>query len=115
MYYESLCPDSQAFITKQLYPTMQLLKDFVDLKLIPFGKSTYKTQGSETLFDCHHGEAECYGNKVHACAISHIQVRVLLVIFSSKFLKFINDFRNRLIRSKMNTQGNLLLWIISHA
>lgn len=74
VYYESLCPDSQAFVTKQLYPTMKNLKDFVDLKLIPFGKSSYKTQGSETLFDCHHGEIECYGNKIHACAISHIQV-----------------------------------------
>lgn len=50
------------------------LKDYVDLNLIPFGKSSYKTQGSDTIFDCHHGEIECYGNKIHACAISHIQV-----------------------------------------
>lgn len=40
VYYESLCPDSQAFITKQLYPSMKILKDHVDLHLIPFGKST---------------------------------------------------------------------------
>lgn len=42
VYYESLCPDSQAFITKQLYPAMNILKDHVDLKLIPFGKSTVR-------------------------------------------------------------------------
>lgn len=40
VYYESLCPDSQAFITKQLYPSMKILKDHIDLHLVPFGKST---------------------------------------------------------------------------
>ncbi len=94
IYYESLCPDSQAFITKQLYPSMKVLKDHVDLNFIPFGKSTVrklqltlnvkisinsssnqvKTQGSDVLFECHHGPNECVGNKYHACAISHIQV-----------------------------------------
>lgn len=42
VYYESLCPDSQAFITKQLYPSMKILKDHVDLHLVPFGKSTVR-------------------------------------------------------------------------
>ncbi|CRK95009.1 CLUMA_CG008495, isoform A [Clunio marinus] len=74
VYYESLCPDSQAFITKQLYPAMKMLKDHVDLHLIPFGKSTYQTRGADTTFECHHGPNECYGNKIQACAINHIQV-----------------------------------------
>jgi len=74
VYYESLCPDSQAFITKQLYPSMKILKDHIDLHLIPFGKSTYQTRGSDTTFECHHGPNECYGNKIQACAINHIQV-----------------------------------------
>ena len=26
------------------------------------------------IFNCHHGPNECYGNKVHACAIENIQV-----------------------------------------
>jgi hypothetical protein len=75
VYYESLCPDSQAFITEQLYPAMKSpLGRFVDLKLIPFGKSNYSTLGSDTQFTCHHGPNECYGNKIHSCAIEHIQV-----------------------------------------
>jgi len=75
VYYESLCPDSQAFITEQLYPAMKSpLGRFVDLKLVPFGKSNYSTVGSDTNFTCHHGPNECYGNKVHSCAIEHIQV-----------------------------------------
>lgn len=73
VYYESLCPDSAKFINEQLYPALQQFRGNVDLKLIPFGKSSYRTQGSETTFECHHGPNECYGNKVHACAIQHIE------------------------------------------
>lgn len=73
VYYESLCPDSAKFINEQLYPALQQFRGNVDLKLIPFGKASYRTQGSETTFECHHGPNECYGNKVHACAIQHIE------------------------------------------
>ncbi|KAL9922109.1 gamma-interferon-inducible lysosomal thiol reductase 1 [Glossina fuscipes fuscipes] len=74
IYYESLCPDSAKFISEQLFPAVKNeLRDHVDIKWVPFGKSTYTTQGSEILFTCHHGPNECYGNKVHACAIEHIQ------------------------------------------
>lgn len=73
VYYESLCPDSAKFINEQLYPTVKQFRDNIDLKLIPFGKSSYRTQGSETLFECHHGPNECYGNKVHACGLANIE------------------------------------------
>lgn len=73
VYYESLCPDSAKFINEQLYPTVKQFPNNIDLKLIPFGKSSYRTQGSETLFECHHGPNECYGNKVHACALANIE------------------------------------------
>lgn len=33
----------------------------------------YKTLGSDTEFTCHHGPNECYGNKVHSCAIKNIE------------------------------------------
>lgn len=36
----------------------------------------FKTEGSDVLFTCQHGPNECYGNKVHACAIQHIQVSI---------------------------------------
>lgn len=73
VYYESLCPDSAKFINEQLYPTAKQFPNNIDLKLIPFGKASYRTQGSETLFECHHGPNECYGNKVHACALANIE------------------------------------------
>lgn len=73
VYYESLCPDSAKFINEQLYPTVKQFPNNIDLRLVPFGKSSYRTQGSETLFECHHGPNECYGNKVHACALANIE------------------------------------------
>uniref|UniRef100_A0A6M2E2F4 Putative gamma-interferon-inducible lysosomal thiol reductase n=1 Tax=Xenopsylla cheopis TaxID=163159 RepID=A0A6M2E2F4_XENCH len=75
VYYESLCPDSRKFINTQLYPALQnSLKKSVHLNLIPYGKSKRQTRGSDVEFECHHGPNECYGNKVHACALNHIQV-----------------------------------------
>lgn len=41
VYYESLCPDSKAFIVEQLTPTLQgPLGKFVTLTLVPYGKSS---------------------------------------------------------------------------
>lgn len=33
----------------------------------------FQTQGSETVFTCHHGPNECLGNKIHSCAIKNIE------------------------------------------
>lgn len=75
VYYESLCTDSVRFIVEQLYPVKQSpLGRYIDVTLIPYGKASYKTEGSDVIFQCQHGPNECYGNKVHACAIQHIQV-----------------------------------------
>jgi len=72
VYYESLCPDSIKFYINQLFPTMEVtnISTNVDLQLIPYGKSTHmKADNGSWIFTCHHGERECYGNKVHACAL----------------------------------------------
>lgn len=39
-------------------------------------REQFKTAGADVEFTCQHGPNECYGNKVHACAIQHIQVSV---------------------------------------
>lgn len=43
VYYESLCPYSIAFITKQLYPVYVELKGSIELELIPWGHATVST------------------------------------------------------------------------
>ena len=40
VYYECLCPDSQAFITNQLYPTWEALGKYFHVEFKPFGKAT---------------------------------------------------------------------------
>lgn len=40
VYYETLCPDSQRFITQQLYPAWKDLKDHLVLEFVPFGKAS---------------------------------------------------------------------------
>ncbi|XP_023019665.2 GILT-like protein 1 [Leptinotarsa decemlineata] len=73
VYYESLCPDSRKFFTLQLYPSLQgNLSSFVNLTLVPYGKSKATFDINEWRFECHHGEQECQGNKIQACALKHI-------------------------------------------
>lgn len=73
VYYESLCPDSRKFFTQQLYPSLQgNLSNFVNLTLLPFGKSKMEFKANEYEFQCHHGPKECEGNKIQACALKTI-------------------------------------------
>lgn len=75
VYYESLCPDSIKFYINQLFPVMQVanLSTHIDLNLVVYGKSTHeKLENGSWAFTCHHGERECYGNKVQACAMSEM-------------------------------------------
>lgn len=84
VYYESLCPDSQAFITKQLYPSMKILKDHVELHLVPFGKSTYQTRGSDTTFECHHGPNEVIEGAIHHRQLYNLFVFPLSSVTATK-------------------------------
>ncbi|CAH1981270.1 unnamed protein product [Acanthoscelides obtectus] len=70
VYYESLCPDSRKFFTQQLYPSLQgNLSHYVNLTLVPYGKTTSELNLNEHTFTCHHGPNECRGNKIQACAL----------------------------------------------
>ncbi|KAJ8976754.1 hypothetical protein NQ317_019417 [Molorchus minor] len=74
VYYESLCPDSRKFFTQQLYPSLQTnLADFVNLTLVPYGKTKSTFDVNSYQFECHHGPAECKGNKIQACALKLVQ------------------------------------------
>ncbi|XP_045465355.1 GILT-like protein 1 [Harmonia axyridis] len=74
VYYEALCPDSIKFFNKQLYPLLNnpKLGHYVNLTLVPYGKSTMKNENGQIMFTCHHGEGECRGNKLQACTLKHI-------------------------------------------
>ncbi|CAA7027869.1 unnamed protein product [Microthlaspi erraticum] len=68
LYYESLCPYCQKFITEDLAKVLDSdLLTITDLKLVPFGNAEVSDNSTVT---CQHGEEECKLNAIEACAIS---------------------------------------------
>lgn len=65
----------------------------------------YSTQGSEVNFNCHHGPNECYGNKVHACAIEHIQANSYQTEFTRESLTL--DFITCMMKVGKNFPDNV--------
>jgi len=85
IFYESQCPDSleflnttlrQAFEDKQLWNSMELkLHPFGNAKVYPEsiiseGYHFWHPEATYPHFMCQHGEAECMGNRIQACAIA---------------------------------------------
>ncbi|XP_017057432.1 gamma-interferon-inducible lysosomal thiol reductase [Drosophila ficusphila] len=67
LLYESLCPDSRKFMY-QLGPVYEEFQDYIDILLVPFGKSLSEQNGA--IFLCQHGPAECKGNRLQSCVIN---------------------------------------------
>jgi len=71
IYYESLCPDSIDFITKQLYPTRKKLDKYIIPRFNPFGKANFTAnEYGGWDFVCQHGSKECKGNLYQACFLT---------------------------------------------
>jgi len=83
VYYETLCGDSKRFIRSQLGPVKKsAIGNHFDVELVPYGKaSTVKVSPTSYSFECQHGKPECDGNKMHACAIKHIDSPELAMDF----------------------------------
>ncbi|KAL7025789.1 hypothetical protein ACKWTF_013632 [Chironomus riparius] len=57
---------------------MKHFKNVLKLDLIPFGLSTYRTKGSSIFFNCNNVDDKCFENKLHACAIEHVEKTIIL-------------------------------------
>ncbi|XP_059145725.1 gamma-interferon-inducible lysosomal thiol reductase-like, partial [Physella acuta] len=73
LYYESLCPGCENFITTMLFPTFQKIGSIMNLTLVPYGNAKEKQVGHNWVFECQHGENECLGNIIETCAIALVQ------------------------------------------
>lgn len=69
VFYETLCPDSIAFIVNQLWPVYKTVGSIMDIDLVPYGKASYTASGNTWTFQCQHGKKECHGNKIHSCTL----------------------------------------------
>jgi len=83
VYYETMCPDSKYFINHQLLPTVEKISGIVNYELIPYGKAKTYENATGIYFNCQHLKLECEGNKIHACAIKHIDNQQSVLKFTS--------------------------------
>jgi len=104
VYYESLCPDSIKFITKQLYPALQgNLSELVELNLLPYGRATQKFDVNQYEFTCRHGPQECVGNRIQACAL-HLTPKKDDLGYNRVATGFIYCLMDKVVRDGNNTQ-----------
>jgi len=74
LYFETLCPGCQYFITNSFQEFLnnpehsQLAK----VNFHPYGNAIEEKKGSKYEFTCQHGETECYGNTVEVCALNKL-------------------------------------------
>uniref|UniRef100_A0A8D8G6E9 Gamma-interferon-inducible lysosomal thiol reductase n=1 Tax=Culex pipiens TaxID=7175 RepID=A0A8D8G6E9_CULPI len=68
LFYEHLCPDSIRWVSNQLAPNYDALRNVMDIEFIPFGKSR-SINGGES-FECQHGPLECEGNMAQSCILN---------------------------------------------
>jgi interferon gamma-inducible protein 30 len=68
LYYESLCPSCQAFITGPLTNTLALpdMVAIIDLKMVPYGNTKKNSDGT---FTCQHGVDECTTDVLELCTL----------------------------------------------
>lgn len=68
VYYETLCPDCQEFMSGELWKAYQSVFDIMSLHLVPYGnaKETWCNETKMWEFRCHHAD-ECWGNLLHSC------------------------------------------------
>lgn len=73
-YIESLCRFSAKFITEQLYPNYDAIKEFVTVLVYSCGKVDIdRLRNGSVVQSCQHGTDECWGNKVQNCAMHKIE------------------------------------------
>ncbi|XP_061587205.1 gamma-interferon-inducible lysosomal thiol reductase [Cololabis saira] len=70
LYYESLCPGCREFLVQILFPTWVLLRDIMDVTLVPYGNAQEKPDKDKYTFECQHGEQECLGNMIETCFLN---------------------------------------------
>ncbi|XP_063616159.1 GILT-like protein 1 [Cydia splendana] len=69
VYYCCYCGGCVDFHIKELVPTYKKIGSYIDLKNYPYGLTSRWKHHGKIYFDCAHGPEECYGDKLHACAI----------------------------------------------
>eukprot|EP00009_Paramoeba_aestuarina_P003342 CAMPEP_0201522684 /NCGR_PEP_ID=MMETSP0161_2-20130828/18482_1 /ASSEMBLY_ACC=CAM_ASM_000251 /TAXON_ID=180227 /ORGANISM="Neoparamoeba aestuarina, Strain SoJaBio B1-5/56/2" /LENGTH=222 /DNA_ID=CAMNT_0047921599 /DNA_START=59 /DNA_END=727 /DNA_ORIENTATION=- len=75
LYYESLCPYSEAFITGSLNDAYTNVPELIsNLTLVPYGNAReHQDTNGSYYYTCQHGANECVGNQKECCLIDIYQ------------------------------------------
>ncbi|XP_045486730.1 uncharacterized protein LOC110994806 [Pieris rapae] len=73
LFYECHCPGCREFETTEFKKTVERLNDYLDIQTYPYGNAKTEEHDGKVEFKCQHGPKECYGNKLHACALNIIK------------------------------------------
>nr|CAI5827179.1 unnamed protein product [Callosobruchus analis] len=82
---------------RDLSGSFQPLEKYLDLNIIPFGKSHSYVDSSSVQFQCQHGPRECRGNKLVSCALNRLtdqnaKVQFTYCFMVKYFFKMSDDF-----------------------
>ncbi|XP_050348356.1 GILT-like protein 2 [Nymphalis io] len=91
LYYESLCPDCIKFDKNKFSPVVEKLNQYLNIHTYPYGKAKTFEHNGHYDFKCQHGPAECYGNKLHACALDYFQNITTAVLFNACMMHSAGD------------------------
>ncbi|KAL0901608.1 hypothetical protein ABMA27_006826 [Loxostege sticticalis] len=84
LYYESLCPDCIEFDSSQFRKVVVLLHEYLDIHTYPYGNARTRKHSDGTVeVTCQHGPKECYGNKLHGCALDIIANATEALLFNA--------------------------------
>ncbi|XP_068625137.1 gamma-interferon-inducible lysosomal thiol reductase-like [Battus philenor] len=93
VYYECLCPGCIQFDTGAFASTVRKLYEHLDIYTYPYGNAKTFIHDGKYQFKCQHGPKECYGNKLHACAIDLLNNETQALLFNSCMMTPRNNSR----------------------
>ncbi|KAL0851240.1 hypothetical protein ABMA28_007083 [Loxostege sticticalis] len=77
-----MCPECRKFYTTYFSKLVSKLRPHMFIIGYAYGKAATTTYyNGTTSFWCQHGDAECYGNKLHTCAFGEYQFNSCLMEF----------------------------------
>ncbi|OWR51018.1 legumaturain [Danaus plexippus plexippus] len=73
LYYEVFYSGCIYFNQNEFGPLVESMGDYLDIHTYPYGFARTIEEKGNIFFKCHHGPLECYGNKLHACALDNLE------------------------------------------